>query len=92
MPTLTVEDDPFLKNQLAQLATAFSGGNKAAYAKAAEEIAKSREERAREATEDEIMASARKAKREAQAAADESAPDWLRNKEKVAATSGYRTF
>ena len=40
--------------------------------------AEKREERVREATEDEIKASAKRAKREAQAAAEESAPVWLR--------------
>ena len=45
----------------------------------------------REATEDEIKASAKRAKREAQAAAEESAPVWLRG-ESTPSTAGYRTF
>jgi len=53
--------------------------------------AERREERVREATEDEIKASASRAKREAQAAADETAPVWLRG-ESTASTAGYRTF
>jgi vacuolar-type H+-ATPase subunit E/Vma4 len=53
--------------------------------------AQKREERVREATEDEIKASVSKARREAQAAADEVAPSWLRGESK-ASTAGYRTF
>jgi hypothetical protein len=53
--------------------------------------AEKREERAREVTEDEVRASASKAKREALAAAEESAPSWLRH-ESPAPTAGYRTF
>jgi hypothetical protein len=45
----------------------------------------------REASEDEIKASAKRAKREAQAAAEENAPVWLRG-ESTASTAGYRTF
>jgi hypothetical protein len=54
--------------------------------------AQKREERVREATEDEIKASVGKARREAQAAADEIAPTWLRGNESKASTAGYRTF
>ena len=55
--------------------------------------AQKREERVREATEDEIKASVGRARREAQAAAEEIAPTWLRNgKESKASTAGYRTF
>jgi hypothetical protein len=53
--------------------------------------AERREERARAATEDEIRASVSRAKREAQAAAEETAPEWLRTESK-ASTAGYRTF
>ena len=53
--------------------------------------AERREERAREVTEDEIKASANKAKREVLAAAEDSAPTWLRN-ESGSSGSGYRTF
>jgi len=45
----------------------------------------------REASEEEIKASAKRAKREAQAAAEESAPTWLRE-DSAASTAGYRTF
>ena len=53
--------------------------------------AERREERARAATEDEIKASVNRAKREAQAAAEETAPEWLRS-ESAASKAGYRTF
>jgi hypothetical protein len=53
--------------------------------------AQRREERAREGAESEIKASASKAKREAQAAAEDTAPTWLRA-ESAASTAGYRTF
>ena len=53
--------------------------------------AQKREERVREATEDEIKASVSKARREAEAAAEETAPSWLRSESK-ASTAGYRTF
>lgn len=53
--------------------------------------AERREERVREATEDEIKASTKRAKREAQAAVAETAPVWLRG-ESTASTAGYRTF
>jgi hypothetical protein len=45
----------------------------------------------REATEDEIKASVSKARRQAEAAAEENAPSWLRAESK-ASTAGYRTF
>jgi hypothetical protein len=54
--------------------------------------AQRREERVREATEDEIKASVGKARREVQAAADEVAPAWLRGNDSKASTAGYRTF
>ncbi len=53
--------------------------------------AERREERAREATEEEIEASVKRARREAQAAAEETAPTWLR-RESAASTAGYRTL
>ena len=53
--------------------------------------AEKREERARQATEDEIKASANKAKREVLAAAEENSPTWLRS-DSGASTAGYRTF
>ncbi len=53
--------------------------------------AERREQRAREAAEEEIKASANKAKREALAAAEETAPTWAHS-ETPASTSGYRTF
>jgi hypothetical protein len=52
--------------------------------------AEQREERLRRAAEDEIKASAKKARREVLAAADETAPTWSRNESPSGA--GYRTF
>ena len=55
--------------------------------------AQQREERVREATEDEIKASVSKARREAQAAAEEIGPDLAaRRRVQSASTAGYRTF
>jgi len=54
--------------------------------------AQKREERVREATEDEIKASVGKARRQAQAVAEEIAPTWLNGKESKASIAGYRTF
>ncbi len=45
----------------------------------------------REATEEEIKASAKRARREALAAAEETAPPWSRT-EASASGTGYRTF
>ena len=53
--------------------------------------AQRREDRAREVSEGEIKASTSRARREAQAAAEESAPSWLRS-EPASSTVGYRTF
>jgi len=53
--------------------------------------AEQREDRVRRAAEDEIKASASKARREALAAADQTAPSWAR-RETAASGPGYRTF
>ncbi len=53
--------------------------------------AEQREERVRQAAEDEIKASTSRARREVLAAADETAPSWSR-RETTASGSGYRTF
>jgi hypothetical protein len=53
--------------------------------------AEQREDRVRRAAEDEIKASASKARREALAAADQTAPSWAR-REAAASGPGYRTF
>ena len=50
-----------------------------------------REERIRQAAEDEIKATAKRARREALAAADDTAPTWARQ-EAASSGSGYRTF
>ena len=54
--------------------------------------AEQREERARRAAEDEIKASTSRARREAMAAADASAPSWEPRSADESPVSGYRTF
>ncbi len=54
--------------------------------------AEQREDRARQVAEDEIKASATKARREALAAAEETAPSWADRDEQESTVSGYRTF
>ena len=45
-----------------------------------------------ETAEEEIKASANRARREALAAADETAPAWARREQRASTVSGYRTF
>ena len=54
--------------------------------------AERREERARQAAEEEIKASANRARREALAAAEETAPAWARSDPAACSLLGYRTF
>jgi F0F1-type ATP synthase membrane subunit b/b' len=53
--------------------------------------AEQREERIRQAAEDEIEATAKRARREVLAAAEDTAPAWSQQ-EAASSGSGYRTF